>query len=163
MVETKPTSEVTALNSEIKPTKPVAKTTKQLSSVVRVVSANVPASSSPPSASSVNDNNPQKPGSSKVQIVSSHVEAIDESKKSAPKSVVHVEAIEDAAIAPSRVEVVGISSPESYVEYLWYLILGDTGMVYFNQSFSLVTQNEEPIQIICFDCISFSFRSNHLL
>lgn len=103
---------------EIKPTKPVAKSsTKQLSSVVRVVSANpVPLNA---------NNNAPKPISPKVQIVSSHVEVIDESKKSAPKSVVHVEAIdgsnsrEFSTILPSRVEVVGGVSPsESCVVYL---------------------------------------------
>lgn len=102
VVETKPITEVTPQKSEIKPTKPVVKTTKPLSSVVRVVSANLAPSSS------ANDNSTPKPGTSKVQIVSSHVEPIDESKKSV---------IQNAAIAPSRVEVVGVvSSPESYVE-----------------------------------------------
>lgn len=115
VIETKPVAEVTS-KPEIKPTKPVAKSTKQLSSVVRVVSANPVASDA---------NNAPKPISSKVQIVSSHVEVIDESKKSAPKSVVHVEAIdgrnspEYSTILPSRVEVVGGVSPsESCVAYL---------------------------------------------
>lgn len=86
--------------------------------------------------------------------MSSHVESIDESKKSAHKSVVHVEAIENAAIAPSRVEVVGgISSPESYVENLGYLVLGDQKIVHFNQNFSFVTQNVQRNPISCSDCI----------
>lgn len=113
MIETKPVTDVTS-KTEIRPSKPVAKSTKQLSSVVRVVSANSVAS---------NVNNTPKPVSSKVQIVSSHVEVIDESKKSLPKSVVHAEAIdlksdsrENSTILPSRVEIVGGVSPsESYV------------------------------------------------
>lgn len=53
-----------------------------------------------------------------MQIVSSHVEANDESKKSFPKSVVHVEAIDGADILPSRVEVIGGVSPsETYVQF----------------------------------------------
>lgn len=127
VIETKPVFEVAALKSEIKPTKPVAKPTKQLSSVVRVVSANSVASSASSSSSlplSVNANNAPKSPMSKVQIVSTHVEAIDESKKSAPKSVVHVEAIDGAAILPSRVEIVGGVLPsKSYVDCL---------IIYFN-------------------------------
>lgn len=130
VVETKPLFEVAVSKAEIKPTKPVAKPTKQLSSVVRVVSANSVASSSssaPPLSSLVNDNNAPKPAAPKVQIVSSHVESIDESKKSAHKPVVHVEAVDSAAILPSRVEVVGgISPPESYVETP-VIIIGNDG------------------------------------
>lgn len=116
VIETKPVAEGTS-RAEIRPSKPVTKSTKQLSSVVRVVSAN-------PVASNVN--NTPKPVSSKVQIVSSHVEVIDESKKSLPKSVVHAEAIDVnsnsrtySTILPSRVEIVGGVSPsESYVDCL---------------------------------------------
>lgn len=116
VIETKPVTEATS-KAEIRPSKPVTKSTKQLSSVVRVVSAN-------PVASNVN--NTPKPVSSKVQIVSSHVEVIDESKKSLPKSVVHAEAIDVnsnsrtySTILPSRVEIVGGVSPsESYVDCL---------------------------------------------
>lgn len=121
VIETKPVTEATS-KPEIKPTKPVAKSTKQLSSVVRVVAAN--------SGESL-QNAPAKQPSSKVQIVSSHVEVIDESKKSPAKSsVVHVEAIDGSGanspaystILPSRVEVVGGVSPsESCVDYLIYL------------------------------------------
>lgn len=125
MIETKPVSEVTT-KPEIRPTKPVAKPTKQLSSVVRVVSANPGAVTAADAADVVeaaivasNVNNAPKSASSKVQIVSSHVEVIDESKKSPSKSVVHVEAIDGGAgdareystILPSRVEVVGGVSP----------------------------------------------------
>lgn len=116
VIETKPVADVTS-KPEIRPSKPVAKSTKQLSSVVRVVSANTV---------SPNVNNPVKPISSKVQIVSSHAEVIDESKKSPAKSVVHAEAIdvngnlrEYSTILPSRVEIVGGVSPsESCVHYL---------------------------------------------
>lgn len=144
VVETKPLFEVAVSKSEIKPTKPVAKPTKQLSSVVRVVSANsvAPSSSSaPPLSSLVNDNNAPKPAASKVQIVSSHVESIDESKKSAHKPVVHVEAVDSSAILPSRVEVVGgISPPESYVENPiiiigWYYNLADMQTILFKMDF----------------------------
>lgn len=126
VIETKPMSEAAALKSEIKPTKPVAKPSKQLSSVVRVVSANSVASSAPSSLpSSINANNAPKPLMSKVQIVSSHVETIEESRKSIPKSVVHVEAIDGGSgIIPSRVDIVGGVLPtKSYVNCL---------IIYFN-------------------------------
>lgn len=117
VIETKPMLETAAPQLEIKPTKPVSKPTKQLSSVVRVVSANPVASSTTSSFLSVNENNAPKSAISKVQIVSSHIEANNESKKSPPTSVVHVEAIDGAAILPSKVEVIGgISSSESYVD-----------------------------------------------
>lgn len=115
----------TTSKPEIKPTKPLAKSTKQLSSVVRVVAENPLITP---------QNAPAKAATSKVQIVSSHVEVIDDenSKKlpssSPPKSVVHVEAIdagsnsansrEYSTILPSRVEVVdGVSPSESCVDY----------------------------------------------
>lgn len=111
-------TEAAALKSDIKPTKPVLKPTKQLSSVVRVVAANPVASTSPSvTALPVNANSAPKSAISKVQIVSSHLEANDDGKKSLPKSIVHVEAIDGAAILPSRVEIVGgISASEPYVD-----------------------------------------------
>lgn len=111
VIETKPPSSIVATSKqEIKPTKIVVKPTKQLSSVVRVVEASSP---------SQNGNN--KSPSPKVQIVSSHAEEDDQTKKSAPKSVVHVEAIDGSGeritIASSRVETVESVSPTvSYVE-----------------------------------------------
>lgn len=102
----------------------MTKPTKQLSSVVRVVAANSPEPMQEPSQE------PPKAASSKVQIVSSHVEVVDESKKASPKpsvvhveakpSVVHVEAINGSGanppevtsiILPSRVEIVGGVAP----------------------------------------------------
>lgn len=119
LIEIKPPSTFSSDSpkTDIKPTKPVSKSTKQLSSVVRVVSA------ANPSPSIVNTSS--KSLSSKVQIVSSHAEVIDENKSAAAhKSVVQVKAIggngdshHPTTISASRIDVVaGISPIQSYVE-----------------------------------------------
>lgn len=92
VIETKPPpSTSTTAKPEIKPTKPVVKSTKQLSSVVRVVSANAPIQNTPKSISS------------KVQIVASHVGAIGDKNNG--------ELREPSTILSSRVEVIGGVSP----------------------------------------------------
>lgn len=95
VIETKPPAAIVTSKPEISPSKPVAKPSKQLSSVVRVVAANAPQGS-----------NASKAISSKVQIVSSHAEIVDDTKKSLPKSIVRVEANEKPAILSSHVEIV---------------------------------------------------------
>lgn len=92
VIETKPPSTTVTPKPEIKPTKPVTKSTKQLSSVVRVVSANPVVQNTPKSILS------------KVQIVSSHVETIDGS---------NISPQEQSTILSSRVEIIGGVSPSS--------------------------------------------------
>lgn len=84
-----------------------------MTSVVRLVEASSP---------SQNDNNVKKLAAPKVQIVSSNADADDEIKKTPPKSVVHVEAIdggssERSTIIASHVETIDSISPTvSYIE-----------------------------------------------
>lgn len=96
VIETKPTS-VGTQKPEISPSKPVAPKTssKQLSSVVRVVEA-----SSPQEVA-----RPKTIAASKEKIPQSHVEIIDDTTKSLPKSIVRV-AEQKPPILSSHVEIV---------------------------------------------------------
>lgn len=89
VIETKPTTAGTK-KPEISPSKPVASKTssKQLSSLVRVVEASSPQEAAP-----------------KEKILSSHVEIIDDTSKSLPKSIVRV-AEQKPPILSSHVEIV---------------------------------------------------------
>lgn len=97
VIETKPTS-VGSKKPEISPSKPIASKTssKQLSSVVRVVEANSPQDVSRPKTAAA---------ASKEKILSSHVEIIDDASKSSPKSIVHV-VEQKQPILSSHVEIV---------------------------------------------------------
>lgn len=159
MIETKPVPEIVALKSEIRPTKPVAKPTKQLSSVVRVVSANSIVSPSSSSPLPLDVNNAPNPVIPKVQIVSSHVKVFDESEKSAPKSVFHVEAIDGTVILPSRVEVIGGVSPsESYVIKILLSICSiQLKILYSIDSFSILHKRVGMLKSLRFKLIKIQF------
>lgn len=159
VIETKPVPEIVALKSEIRPTKPVAKPTKQLSSVVRVVSANSIVSPSSSSPLPLDVNNAPNPVIPKVQIVSSHVKVFDESEKSAPKSVFHVEAIDGTVILPSRVEVIGGVSPsESYVIKILLSICSiQLKILYSIDSFSILHKRVGMLKSLRFKLIKIQF------
>lgn len=97
VIETKPTSAGTK-KPEISPSKPVTSKTssKQLSSVVRVVEASSPQQEAA---------RPKAGALSKEKNPSSHVEIIDDTSKSLPKSIIRV-AEQKPPILSSHVEIV---------------------------------------------------------
>lgn len=108
MIDSKP-REVSTSKPEIEPSRPVSArpSEKQLTNVVRVVAATSPQQQHPPQPH-------DDPAGARVQIVSSHVELVDDGEKSQPKPIAHVDAVrEQPAIVSSHVEIVSPSIVES--------------------------------------------------